>query len=1323
MATIPPLEFSDEMPWIPGPGVPYGGATGQVLAKKSDDDLDTEWIDPEAAGLPPAATQGEMEAGTEPGARTMSPLGVAQAIAALASTGPGSGVQSVQGKTDAHITLTPADLGAATEQQGALADTAVQPGALADVATSGSYDDLSGKPFIPSTAAAIGAAAASHSHTADALTDASEVGKAVMRATDAAAARVALGIQENGEPAPDVNWGNLTGKPAVVAAGATAAAARAEIGAGTSNLAVGAGAGDAKAGDWKPEAADISDSGTVGRDVLKASTTSAARDAIGALGKGDSDDQMRVVKNGTLVPLPVSPGGGAMLVTHTTPPVDHVDTDNPYLYYNQGTGEAKIYLRTAQGVYIEMGSTSVEPGTPPEEVDPNTMMLGINMSSLIDYARTFCYNNLMWTIRHPQRISGTGDFWITTDGEFFAENQGDRFEAYLCTEAADRLPHGEYTVLNPTGQPVDFGGITVSGANTDSVRTFTIDENSVFLSLKWNGNLSNSPSSIAIIFPGGLTAWQNGEIFRQDFLDYYQGLGCKALRAMCLTEGSFTTESEWSDRQRAGTFIRSSNNPRNLMPYEHIFDICNRFHMHPWLCIPPRATQGYAESLAELADQLLDSDLKVFVETGNETWNSGAYYASNGVWIEFLDYTRYEATIENDVVKRVAHGLSNGDVLRTFPGEGALTAEPKSNWRVEYSNTNLLVTVIDSDSFTLSYKDTATPPNYIPIDFGSVKNILYINVNEPGKVSEKDKSFGLLSKSHWEAFDSKLTRPRVVHVLATQLVNAGATSRRLSGDGVRASVDFIAGAPYYGGAYAVAKFTRNGTSLTYSTWTHKADHSVSIYPVGTALTSAEVIKGDTALYFKALGKKDSAEWSSSYTSVLPDDQVEYDAYVAWEVEGLPFYTKVTLSPVDEKISLPDVPMRQLLDEISGQYTATRESLTGMMSVQDAPPAICYEGGLDHFQGSPAGASAPKVEYLWSEECGKTIVPHIYAMQELGYKAYFYFGDVTSGAGFGISRSYADTVSYRYQALASFNGDVTGAPLQEEATQTHSLQELPPGTPPVVLQLSDDASSYELLLDVNSRGYALDNNSVVLASAGDLDYGGLTEDRVLVRAKNEYRSKLLTINFVHGNPWFEIDAVTVWDVASNGPDPTQFNLRRASGSIIGTERITDGTYIDGAWYPVTGGTGVEIRAGLSSMPAWYSAVILRPTSSVTSSYSFYFAANDGGLRVSQYLGNIRFYPSGGSLSGSPVVGSLNFDVNTLMWAHCDGDVISVGQDNVKLGEFQVVDNRIMSSTTTFIGNGYGFLAFQHVRRQGMSAQDAQVATSKMLDYMATLPTKQ
>lgn len=64
-----------------------------------------------------------------------------------------SGVVSVNGKTGT-VVLDAADVGAATTAQGALAGSAVQPGDLAAVATSGSYTDLSNKPTLGTAAAA-----------------------------------------------------------------------------------------------------------------------------------------------------------------------------------------------------------------------------------------------------------------------------------------------------------------------------------------------------------------------------------------------------------------------------------------------------------------------------------------------------------------------------------------------------------------------------------------------------------------------------------------------------------------------------------------------------------------------------------------------------------------------------------------------------------------------------------------------------------------------------------------------------------------------------------------------------------------------------------------------------------------------------------------------------------------------------------------------------------------------------------------------------------------------------------------------------------------
>lgn len=71
-------------------------------------------------------------------------LTAAESIEDAVQSGP---VLSVNGQSGT-VGLLASDVGAATTAQGALADTAVQPGDLADVATTGSYNDLSDQPSL-----------------------------------------------------------------------------------------------------------------------------------------------------------------------------------------------------------------------------------------------------------------------------------------------------------------------------------------------------------------------------------------------------------------------------------------------------------------------------------------------------------------------------------------------------------------------------------------------------------------------------------------------------------------------------------------------------------------------------------------------------------------------------------------------------------------------------------------------------------------------------------------------------------------------------------------------------------------------------------------------------------------------------------------------------------------------------------------------------------------------------------------------------------------------------------------------------------------------
>ena len=174
----------------------------------------------------------------------------------------------------------------ATAAQGTKADTAVQPGSLGTAAglnvpatgNAASGEVVKGNDTrLTDARSASDVSAWAKAATKPAYTK-SEVGlgnvdntsdasKSVLSATKITTARTINGVSFDGSAniSVPVDWSSVTGKPAVIAAGTDAAAARSAIGAGKSNLTLGTTAGTALAGDTVviPEAP--SDGKTYGR--------------------------------------------------------------------------------------------------------------------------------------------------------------------------------------------------------------------------------------------------------------------------------------------------------------------------------------------------------------------------------------------------------------------------------------------------------------------------------------------------------------------------------------------------------------------------------------------------------------------------------------------------------------------------------------------------------------------------------------------------------------------------------------------------------------------------------------------------------------------------------------------------------------------------------------------------------------------------------------------------------------------------------------------------------------------------------------------------
>lgn len=186
------------------------------------------------------------------------------------------------------------------------------------------------KPVSSATQTALnGKANTTHTHVAADITNSTATGRSVLTATDAAAARTA-------------------------------------IGAGTSSLALGTTGTTAKAGNYQPTAANISDATTTGRSVLTATDATAARTAIGA---GTSN--LALGSTGSTAAAGNHVHAAAAITVDAIPDVSGTNVQDVLEELAVVNGAAGLNtLGSLQGIFIPNGGT-----IPPEAVSPYIVVI------------------------------------------------------------------------------------------------------------------------------------------------------------------------------------------------------------------------------------------------------------------------------------------------------------------------------------------------------------------------------------------------------------------------------------------------------------------------------------------------------------------------------------------------------------------------------------------------------------------------------------------------------------------------------------------------------------------------------------------------------------------------------------------------------------------------------------------------------------------------------------------------------------------------------------------------------------------------------------
>jgi hypothetical protein len=272
--------------------------------------------------------------------------------------------------------------------------------------------------------------------------------------------------------------------------------------------------------------------------------------------------------------------------------------------------------------------------------------VGVGIAGLSYYDRSFA----MADIGRQSQVRGWDwSYNVVTDS---LGNPGQDFQLIY---SATKIAAGTYKLAFNGRATVSAGGAgSVQNATYDSAKNLTTADivlptdrsGNVWLGFK-NTYKSNSSvtsdgiSNIQMMRPGYTL---NGPaVFTKEFIAAMQGF--KIIRGMDFTNTNGNPQQRWDVRTKPGYFGATGSNGQS---WELMIALANAAGRDIWLNVPARADDDYIRKLAQLVKfgsdgtlpyssartnpvhAPLNSGLKVYVEYGNEIWNSGPGFQGFG---------------------------------------------------------------------------------------------------------------------------------------------------------------------------------------------------------------------------------------------------------------------------------------------------------------------------------------------------------------------------------------------------------------------------------------------------------------------------------------------------------------------------------------------------------------------------------------------------------------------------------------------------------------------------------------------------------------------
>ena len=260
--------------------------------------------------------------------------------------------------------------------------------------------------------------------------------------------------------------------------------------------------------------------------------------------------------------------------------------------------------------------------------------IGVNLSGIHDYSSQWMFVDAMkqcrpwivqpqagspWsvdTVTIPQRpdgyptqvpiVQGTDSFIVHT---------------LLLRELEHLYPSGDYTLIfEGTGEiQVNFDAGNHTFTTPGIPHTFTVTPSSGGIHLTLHRSDVNDPiHNIRVIMPGYLNTYET-QPFYPDFLEFLKPFQVFRFMDPLQTNGNLIEIPQ--DRSTPEFYTQNSKENGGLA-IEHIAQLCNLTETDPWINLPHKASDDYVEAVAQVLKDSLDPGRTVYIEYGNEHWNT-----------------------------------------------------------------------------------------------------------------------------------------------------------------------------------------------------------------------------------------------------------------------------------------------------------------------------------------------------------------------------------------------------------------------------------------------------------------------------------------------------------------------------------------------------------------------------------------------------------------------------------------------------------------------------------------------------------------------------